>query len=48
MRLSSEMFPFANYKKHGCKLAPFAAETLAEVGKVVAELGLGLRPIQGR
>lgn len=47
MRLSSEMFPFASCEEHGYKLALFAAETLAEVGKVVAELGIGLRPIQG-
>lgn len=39
MRLSSEMFPFASCEEHGYKLAVFAAETLAEVGKVVAELG---------
>lgn len=39
MRLSSEMFPFASHEEYGYKLAPFAAETLAEVGKVVAELG---------
>ena len=39
MRLSSEMFPFASHKEYGYKLEPFAAETLAEVGKVVAELG---------
>ncbi|KAF2804111.1 UV-endonuclease UvdE, partial [Mytilinidion resinicola] len=39
MRLSSEMFPFASHAEYGYKLAPFAAETLAEVGKVVAELG---------
>jgi UV DNA damage endonuclease len=39
MRLSSEMFPFASHDEYGYKLAPFAAETLAEVGKVVAELG---------
>jgi len=48
MRLSNEMFPFASSEEHGYKLAPFAAETLVEVGKVVAELGLGLRPIHGR
>lgn len=47
MRLSSEMFPFASCEEHGHKLALFAAETLAEVGKVVAELGLRLRPIHG-
>ncbi|ESZ99183.1 hypothetical protein SBOR_0390 [Sclerotinia borealis F-4128] len=39
MRLSSEMFPFASHAEHGYKLAPFASEALAEVGKVVAELG---------
>ncbi|EAQ82969.1 hypothetical protein CHGG_10787 [Chaetomium globosum CBS 148.51] len=39
MRLSSEMFPFASHQEHGYKLAPFASEVLAEVGKVAAELG---------
>ncbi|KXG52846.1 UV-endonuclease UvdE [Penicillium griseofulvum] len=39
MRLSSEMFPFASHKEYGYKLAPFASEALAEVGRVVAELG---------
>lgn len=39
MRLSSEMFPFASHEEYGYKLAPFAADTLAEVGKIVAELG---------
>ncbi|KAB2579323.1 UV-damage endonuclease [Lasiodiplodia theobromae] len=39
MRLSSEMFPFASHEEYGYKLAPFAAETLAEAGKVIAELG---------
>jgi UV DNA damage endonuclease len=39
LRLSSEMFPFASHEEYGYKLAPFASETLAEVGKVVAELG---------
>ncbi|KAF2708366.1 UV-endonuclease UvdE [Pleomassaria siparia CBS 279.74] len=39
MRLSSEMFPFASHAEYGYKLEPFAAETLAEAGKVVAELG---------
>ncbi|PVI05697.1 UV-endonuclease UvdE [Periconia macrospinosa] len=39
MRLSSEMFPFASHAEYGYKLAPFAAETLAEVGKVANELG---------
>lgn len=39
MRLSSEMFPFASHEEYGYKLAPFAADTLVEVGKVIAELG---------
>ena len=39
MRLSSEMFPFASHEEYGYKLAPFAAEALAEVGKVATELG---------
>ncbi|KAH7090767.1 UV-endonuclease UvdE-domain-containing protein [Paraphoma chrysanthemicola] len=39
MRLSSEMFPFASHDEYGYKLAPFAADTLQEVGKVIAELG---------
>ena len=39
MRLSSEMFPFASHQEYGYKLEPFAAETLAEAGKVIAELG---------
>ena len=39
MRLSSEMFPFASHDEYGYKLEPFAGDTLAEVGKVVAELG---------
>ena len=39
MRLSSEIFPFASHKEYGYKLASFAAETLAEAGKVIAELG---------
>jgi UV DNA damage endonuclease len=39
MRLSSEMFPFASHDVYGYKLAPFAAEALAEVGRVAAELG---------
>jgi len=38
-RLSSEAFPFASHKEYGYKLAPFATEALAEVGKVIAELG---------
>ncbi|KAI9684874.1 MAG: UV-damage endonuclease [Bathelium mastoideum] len=39
MRLSSEMFPFASHEEYGYKLAPFASETLAEAGKIIAELG---------
>ncbi|KAI1323651.1 UV-endonuclease UvdE-domain-containing protein [Xylariaceae sp. FL0255] len=39
MRLSSEMFPFASHEEYGYKLAPFAADTLAEAGKVAGELG---------
>ncbi|KAI5304836.1 UV-damage endonuclease, partial [Ascosphaera atra] len=39
MRLSSEMFPFASHAEYGYKLEPFAADTLAEAGKVAAELG---------
>ena len=39
LRLSSEMFPFASHPEYGYKLAPFASEALAEVGRVVAELG---------
>jgi len=39
LRLSSEMFPFASHLQHGYRLAPFASELLAEVGKVAAELG---------
>ncbi|KAF2741030.1 UV-endonuclease UvdE [Polyplosphaeria fusca] len=39
MRLSSEMFPFASHDEYGYKLAPFAADTLEGVGKVIAELG---------
>ncbi|KAK2043170.1 UV damage endonuclease UvdE [Colletotrichum somersetense] len=39
MRLSSEMFPFASHEEYGYPLAPFAADTLAEAGKVAAELG---------
>ncbi|KAK7419710.1 UV-damage endonuclease [Neonectria magnoliae] len=39
MRLSSEMFPFASHEEYGYKLAPFASETLAEAGKIAAELG---------
>nr|POE46832.1 uv-damage endonuclease [Quercus suber] len=39
LRLSSEMFPFASHPEYGYALTPFAADALAEVGKVVAELG---------
>ncbi|GJC90787.1 UV-damage endonuclease [Colletotrichum liriopes] len=39
MRLSSEMFPFASHEEYGYGLAPFAADTLAEAGKVAAQLG---------
>jgi UV DNA damage endonuclease len=39
LRLSSEMFPFASHLEYGYKLAPFASETLAEAGRVAAELG---------
>ena len=39
MRLSSEMFPFASHEEYGYKLAPFAAEMLAEAGRVAGELG---------
>ena len=39
MRLSSEIFPFASHEEYGYKLEPFAAEALAEAGKVIAELG---------
>lgn len=39
LRLSSEMFPFASHPDYGYKLAPFASEVLAEVGKVATELG---------
>lgn len=38
-RLSSEAFPFASHPEYGYKLAPFAADALAEVGRVAAELG---------
>ena len=38
-RLSSEMFPFASHDIYGYKLAPFAAEALADAGRVAAELG---------
>lgn len=39
LRLSSEMFPFASHAQYGYSLEPFAAETLAEAGKLAAELG---------
>lgn len=39
MRLSSEMFPFASHEEYGYKLAPFAADVLAEAGRVAGELG---------
>lgn len=39
LRLSSEAFPFASHAEYGYKLEPFAAEELAKVGKVAAELG---------
>jgi len=39
LRLSSEMFPFASHSEYGYKLAPFAADALAEAGKVISELG---------
>ncbi|KAF2765493.1 UV-endonuclease UvdE [Teratosphaeria nubilosa] len=39
MRLSSEMFPFASHPEYGYQLAPFAAEALAEAGKVIAQYG---------
>lgn len=39
MRLSSEMFPFASHDEYGYRLAPFAADTLREAGKVIAKLG---------
>jgi UV DNA damage endonuclease len=39
MRLSSEMFPFASHDVYGYKLAPFASETLAEAGQMIAKLG---------
>jgi UV DNA damage endonuclease len=39
MRLSSEMFPFASHAEYGYKLAPFASEALAEVGRVATKLG---------
>jgi UV DNA damage endonuclease len=39
LRLSSEMFPFASHEVHGYRLAPFAADVLAEAGRVAAQLG---------
>ena len=39
LRLSSEAFPFASHEVYGYKLAPFASNVLAEVGKLAAELG---------
>ncbi|RMZ75249.1 hypothetical protein DV738_g5573, partial [Chaetothyriales sp. CBS 135597] len=39
LRLSSEMFPFASHAEHGYALAPFAAATLAEAGRLAAQLG---------
>ncbi|KAL4786313.1 UV-endonuclease UvdE-domain-containing protein [Aspergillus varians] len=39
MRLSSEMFPFASHKEYGYRLASFASEALAEVGRLVADFG---------
>lgn len=48
MRLSSEMFPFASHAEYGYKLAPFASEALAEVGKVAAELGQRLSTHPGQ
>lgn len=39
MRLSSEMFPFASHEEYGYRLAPFAADVLAEAGRVAAQLG---------
>lgn len=39
LRLSSEAFPFASHAEYGYKLAPFAADALAEVGAVAAQLG---------
>ncbi|PNS17007.1 hypothetical protein CAC42_4971 [Sphaceloma murrayae] len=38
-RLSSEMFPFASHEEYGYQLAPFAADALAEAGKVIAQYG---------
>ncbi|KAL0943173.1 uv-endonuclease uve-1 [Colletotrichum truncatum] len=39
MRLSSEMFPFASHEEYGYRLESFAADVLAEAGKVAAEFG---------
>jgi len=39
LRLSSEMFPFASHEAHGYRLAPFAADVLADAGRVAAHLG---------
>lgn len=39
MRLSSEMFPFASHDEYGYRLEPFAADTLRQVGKAIADLG---------
>ncbi|OLN88992.1 UV-damage endonuclease [Colletotrichum chlorophyti] len=39
MRLSSEMFPFASHEEYGYRLEPFAADVLAEAGKMAAQLG---------
>ncbi|KAF9877247.1 uv-endonuclease uve-1 [Colletotrichum karsti] len=39
MRLSSEMFPFASHEEYGYRLEPFAADVLAEAGKVATRLG---------
>lgn len=39
LRLSSEMFPFASHEEYGYKLAPFASEVLAEVGRTAAQFG---------
>lgn len=38
MRLSSEMFPFASHQEYGYGLS-FAADVLAEAGRVASELG---------
>lgn len=39
MRLSSQLFPFASHQDYGYSLAPFAADVLAEAGKMAAKLG---------